>query len=311
MTVRPTTHLCFPAMSTEVTIAIVTDDPTLGDWAHQRVDELEQRWSRFRSDSDIGRLNRADGAPVEVARETAAAVRAACAAWAFTHGRFDPTVHDSLVRLGYDGSIDDVRTRAETQHSETRPAPSMPAPGCTGIVLDETAGVVQLPVGVRLDLGGIGKGLAADDVAEGLLARGATGALVNVGGDVRVIGVPSASPAWRVELEDPRTERVCAVVELLDGGVATSTTLRRRWQMAGVTRHHLVDPASGTSTESPVVGVSVVAGTAAWADALSKVPFVDRACSVEAFGAASALVIHADGTFRSHGPLQFLRPVPA
>ena len=309
----PATHLCFRAMSTDVGITVVGGDPGLSDWAHRRVAELEQRWSRFRPDSEINKLNHADGMPVEVSPETVGAVRAACAAWAFTGGCFDPTVHDSLVRLGYDDSIDAVRARG-AGHSDVVPAPPIPAPGCTGIVYDESASVVQLPVGVRLDLGGIGKGLAADDVATGLMARGAAGALVNIGGDLRVIGSPSASAAWRVELEDPRTEQVCAAVELLDGGVATSTTLRRRWRMAGVTRHHLVDPARGTSTDgagTAVVGVSVVAGTAAWADALSKVPFVDPLRAVEAFGAASALVIHDDGTIRAHGPLQFLRAVPA
>jgi thiamine biosynthesis lipoprotein len=311
---HPATHLCFRAMSTDVGITVVGGDPALSDWAHHRVAELEQRWSRFRAESEISKLNHADGMPVEVSPETVGAVRAACAAWAFTDGCFDPTVHDSLVRLGYDDSIDEVRHRGDgAAGSNAAPAPPVPAPGCTGIVFDESASVVQLPVGVRLDLGGIGKGLAADDVATGLIARGAAGAMVNIGGDLRVIGSPSASATWRVELEDPRTERVFAAVELLDGGVATSTTLRRRWRMAGVTRHHLVDPGRGVCTDAAdnaVVGVSVVAGTAAWADALSKVPFVDPQCAVDTFGAASALVIHADGTIRAHGPLQFLRPVP-
>ena len=307
---RSATHVCFRAMSTDVNITIVGGNDALARWAQRRVDQLEQLWSRFRIDSEISRLNHADGAPLQVSTESVAAVRAACAAWAFTGGSFDPTVHDSLLRLGYDDSIEAVRRRtgAAADHVPT------PAPGCTGIVFDESTSIVQLPVGVRLDLGGIGKGLAADDVATGLLARGAAGAMVNIGGDVRVIGTPSASDSWRVELEDPRTERVVAAVELLDGGVATSTTLRRRWRLGASTVHHLIDPVSGTNVcgaAAAVVGVSVVAGTAAWADALSKVPFVDRHSSSSSFGSTSALIIRDDGTVESRGPLQFLRTVPA
>lgn len=308
---RSATHVCFRAMSTDVNITIVGGTDALARWAQRRVDQLEQLWSRFRVDSEISRLNHADGQPVSVSTETVAAVRAACAAWAFTGGCFDPTVHDSLLRLGYDDTIDVVRRRtgAAADHTPT------PAPGCAGIVFDESTSIVQLPEGVRLDLGGIGKGLAADDVATGLLARGATGAMVNIGGDVRVIGTPSASDSWRVELEDPRTEHVVAAVELMDGGVATSTTLRRRWRLGSSTVHHLIDPVSGTNASgaaaAAVVGVSVVAGTAAWADALSKVPFVDRHGRTSSFGTTSALIICDDGSVESHGPLQFLRAVPA
>ena len=151
-------------------------------------------------------------------------------------------------------------------------------------------------------------------MAAGLLARGATGAMVNIGGDVRVTGSPSDSEAWRVEIEDPRTAQICAYVELLDGGVATSTTLRRRWLRGHTTVHHLIDPRTGDNSPSdlsPVVGVTVVAGSAGWADALSKVPFVDGGYRAGSLGATSALVIRDDGAVESHGPLLFSLMVPA
>jgi FAD:protein FMN transferase len=318
VTPHPAVHTCFRAMSTEAGITVVGGHAGLTDWAHRRVDRLEQLWSRFRDDSDIARLNRACGEPVEVSRETVAAVTAACAAWSFTGGCFDPTVHDSLLRLGYDDTIEAVRQRGGI----TAARGPLPPPGCTGIVFDATTSIVQLPAGVRLDLGGIGKGLAADDVATGLMERGAMGAMVNIGGDVRVIGAPTSSAAWRVEVEDPRTERTCAVVELLDGGVATSTTLRRRWRLGAATAHHLIDPRSGANPPSgsaaSVVGVTVVAGTAGWADALSKVPFIDlryrgesRPAEGGPFEVASALVIREDGTTGHYGPSQFSMVAPA
>ena len=287
-------HLGFRAMSTDVTVTVVGSDNDALEWARDRVAQLERRWSRFLADSDISRLNRAEGVALEVHPDTVAAVRAACAAWLVTDGCFDPTVHDSLLRLGYDDTIDVVRERGGA------PTSSLPAPGCEGIEFNETYNVVRLPAHVRLDLGGIGKGLAADLTVVGLLERGANGALVSVGGDLRVAGTPPDGDAWIIEIEDPRTDRPIASVSLLSGGVATSTTLRRRWRSGQRPHHHLLTPSTGASTTSDVVGVTVIADTAAWADALSKVPFVDpthRGCFLD----ASCLVMRADGTSSTIG----------
>ena len=295
-------HICFRAMSTEVNVTVVGGSPDLLDWAHQRIDQLEARWSRFRPDSEISQLNAASGHPLTVSDDTVLAVHTACAAALLTRGRFDPTVHDSLLRLGYDDTIDVVRERFDDRSTPAGPIATLPAPGCTGIVADPASGMVIVPADVRLDLGGIGKGLAADLTAMGLIERGAAGALVNIGGDVRAIGHPANGQRWQVAIDDPRTDGLAATVALLDGGVASSSTLRRRWRHAGVARHHLVAPSSGQSTSNDVVGVAVVAGTAAWADALSKVPFVVP-YDDESFRVASALVFHADGSTTVRGPV--------
>lgn len=295
----PTANLGFRAMSTDVTVTVVGGAPDLVDWAQQRIADLEHRWSRFRPDSELSRINLAGGVPVEVSADTVTAVRAACAAWVFTEGAFDPTVHDSLLRLGYDDTFELVTAR--------EPSPAhvveLPAPGCAGIVYDDRTGVVLVPEGVHLDLGGIAKGLAADLVATGLIERGASGALVDIGGDLRVTGTAPVGGAWTIEIEDPRSEQPFATVQVHDGGVASSSTLRRRWRSGQRSRHHLIEPTSGTCTASGVVGVSVVAGTAAWADALAKVPFVDPARH-DCFGPASAIVMFDDGTHVSIGPLR-------
>ncbi len=288
-------HLAFRAMSTDVTVTVVGAGDDALDWARDRIGQLEQRWSRFLAHSDISSLNRAEGAPLEVHPDTVAAVRAACAAWLVTGGRFDPTVHDSLLRLGYDDTFDVVRERGGGM-----PTSTLPAPGCAGIEFNETHNMVRLPAHVRLDLGGIGKGLAADLTVVGLLERGAEGALVSVGGDLRVAGTPPNGDAWIIEIEDPRNDQPIASISMLSGGVATSTTLRRRWRSGQRPHHHLVAPATGASTTTEVVGATVVAGTAAWADALSKVPFVDPLQS-DCFEHASCLVMYADGTTTTMG----------
>ncbi len=246
---RTTANLGFRAMNTDVVVTVVDGDDALVDWARERALELEQRWSRFVPGSELCRINDAGGQPVEVSADTVTAVRAACAAWVFTEGAFDPTVHDSLVRLGYDDTIERVAAR---EPSDDRVV-EVPAPGCTGIVYDDRTGVVLVPAGVRLDLGGIAKGLAADLVATGLVERGAAGAMVDIGGDIRVTGVAPTSAAWTIEIEDPRCDQVFASVQVHDGGIATSSTLRRRWR-TGQRSRQSEGPASlgrGSGQEGP------------------------------------------------------------
>lgn len=261
------------------------------------LDELERRWSRFRPDSLVSRLNAADGEPVRVDTETRDLLRTAVEAWHLTDGRFDPTVLDALEVAGYvrshellapprhpwapvapslagEGPQDRAAHRrhrdADPRSSElvaTRRQPPWPE----AITFDDVAGTAALAPGARLDLGGIGKGRIADLVAERMLAAGAAGALVDLGGDVVVAGEGPDAGAWAVAVEDPcEPERSLATVVLADGAVATSATTRRRWHHDGVDQHHLIDPATGQPSATDVAAATVVAGEATWAEVLAK-----------------------------------------
>jgi thiamine biosynthesis lipoprotein len=139
-------------------------------------------------------------------------------------------------------------------------------------------------------------------VAE-LLAAGADGALLSVGGDLRAAGTPPEPGGWVVDVADPHDEaRAVARVVVADGGVATSGTDVRRWRTrAGDAVHHVLDPATGRPAGAgrpiDVVAATVVAGTGAWADALAKAALVDWAGSAPLLDAvgAGACVVTADG----------------
>ena len=113
-----------------------------------------------------------------------------------TGGLFDPTVHDRLVELGYD------RTFAKIAAVD-RPAssPALRTPVLAGIERDGHH--IRLPAGVRLDLGGIGKGLAADLARRRTHRRGARSACVSLGGDIRVAGSTPDGPGGTIPVEDP------------------------------------------------------------------------------------------------------------
>jgi thiamine biosynthesis lipoprotein len=241
---------------------IVVGDTRLVAEAKLRIAELEARWSRFRLDSEVSRLNRANGAPLLVSRDTAVLVERCIDAWRATGGAFDPSVYDAVIDLGYDRDF-----RVLPASTGNVPPVSRPSPGLGGAVVDVDAGLVRLPPGVHLDPGGIGKGLAADLVVRELLAAGAAGACVGLGGDVRVAGSAGDRDRWSVSIADPHHPgRELVRIDLADGGVATSSRLRRRWWRGGVEFHHVVDPRTGRPAQTATVAVSVVAGETAWAE---------------------------------------------
>jgi thiamine biosynthesis lipoprotein len=144
--------------------------------------------------------------------------------------------------------------------------------------IDHRRNVVCAPKGMCLDAGGIGKGLAADIVAAALIDAGARGSSVSIGGDVAVRGAAPQPGGWLIGVADPHhLDDEAGQLMLVEGGIATSGTLRRRWHDAeGGAVHHLLDPATGRSVHHAreIVAVTVVAGTAAWAEVWTKAVMV-------------------------------------
>jgi thiamine biosynthesis lipoprotein len=271
----------FPAMGSTAHVVVVGDHGLLST-ARARLEDLEGRWSRFREDSEVSRLN-ADGA-VSASWETIELIERSILGWRATDGRFDPTIHDAIVAFGYDRDLALV--------GDPRPAATAPAPGCDGITIDRTAAAIHMPPGTRFDPGGIGKGLAADLVAEELLHNGAEGALVNLGGDLRAQGISPAGSGWSVALEGPPGGASPGIVSFGEGAVASSTPLKRRWGTGDT--HHLFDPALGRPRERPHAYVAAVAAEAWWAEVATK-DLLGKAPGGEPIAGIAGLVIDHDG----------------
>lgn len=297
----------FPVMGSAGHLVVVGGPEGLARSGIEQLERLESLWSRFRPSSEISRLNQAGGAPCLVSGPTRLLVEAMLSAWDLTGGRFDPTVGHALADLGYD-------------HSWPLLSPPIRLPratrsvGCEGVSLDLDQGLVQLPGGLTLDPGGLGKGLAADIVATELMASGAEGVLVNVGGDLRVIGTAPAGDEWLIAVEHPDhpedSRHHLTHLALTGGGVATSTAARRHWSTRdGTPVHHLIDPATSLPATTARRQVTVVAGCAWWAEALAKVAFLDGELpDVQ----AGALIVERDGRTSSIGQLdRFARQTEA
>ncbi len=273
MAARRTTEEHFPIMGSAGHIVVVGGPEHLARRGVEQLEHLESLWSRFRPTSEISRLNQAAGRPCLVSGPTRLLVEALVQAWELTGGRFDPTVGQALSTIGYDQSwpLLSPPIRLPRQRSSV---------GCAGVSLDLDQGLVRLPGDLTLDPGGLGKGLAADIVATDLMAAGADGVLVNVGGDLRVIGAAPDGDEWVIAVEhpdhhdDPRHH--LTHLALTGGGVATSTAARRRWSTRnGTPVHHLIDPMTSLPATTTRQQVTVVAGCAWWAEALAKVAFLD------------------------------------
>lgn len=233
------------------------------------IQRLEERWSRFVPDSEISRCNATRGLPVFVSPDTRTLVRHGVAAWHRTDGACDPSVIDALVATGYDRSLEQLLGAPTT--STTPPiATTQASPGCGGIEIDDHLGAVTMPLGVGFDPGAIGKGLAADLAAEEVMATGAHAVAVSIGGDMRLAGTPNAGDGWRVDICEPSIRpQSFGHIALTEGAVATSTTRKRRWGTGQERRHHLIDPATGTTAQTTAIMATVVTGAGWWAEALA------------------------------------------
>ena len=262
----------FHAMGTEIELLVDAEHAERSlDAAELEFHRLEALLSRFRDDSELSRLNR-DGS-IEPGRDLARVVELALEARDRTSGRFDPTVHNALVAAGYDRSFEQLPAEGDT-------AP--PPPAARGVCL--RPGRIELEPGVQIDLGGIGKGYAAERAAELLALAGPC--LVNAGGDIAIRG-----GSWPVGVEH-------ITLQLDSGGLATSGRDRRRWQRGGRELHHLIDPATGEPSETDLLRVTVVAADAVDAEVAAKSLFLagSKRAAAEANAAGMpAVLVTEDG----------------
>lgn len=284
-------------MGTDVHL-VVHGPIELVEVAREAIEDLERRWSRFLPDSEVSALNRQAGRWVAVSPPTLELVDRALEGWRATDGAYDPTVLGDVVRAGYDRSFDEIVDVADAPTSTLHC-------DAAGIALDREAAAIRLPEGVGFDPGGVGKGFAADLVADQISAEGAAGVLVNIGGDLRAVGHGPRGDDWTVDVDPADTGLPLARVALHQGGLATSTVLRRRWRVGGRPAHHVIDPRTGTPSDAGVVAATVLARCGWQAEVLAKAALTRRlheSCAlITSLGADAVLVDEVGGLHRTSG----------
>jgi thiamine biosynthesis lipoprotein len=255
----------FPAMGGEA-LVIVHGDASLTRVAQHELARLERRFSRFLPDSDVSRINAGAGRPIVVASETAQLVEMSIQAWRATRGAFDPTLGFEVAAAGYDRPFVQIRERDSFTVSELAERSSR----CADITVDLEARTVALPEDIQLDLGAIAKGYAADLTVGLLLDRGAIGSAVSLGGDVRVAGDAPGGHGWGIAVEDPDdATHELAMLAVASGGVATTSTRRRRWSTNNGQANHIIDPRTRRWADTDLVQVTAIAVDGASAEVLA------------------------------------------
>ncbi len=220
--------------------------------------------SRFDADSEISRLN-AHGS-VSASPWFLSLLNQAQRAYEISDGLCDPTIAPSLISLGYDRDFD-----ALTASDEALPSTN-PSPGWTAITIGDD-NRVSLALGTAIDLGASAKSAAADAAATTIAAQLGCGVLVDLGGDLRIAG-SAPQGGWAIGLAMSAKSAVAEheideVVGLAAGAMTSSSSIVRTWQRNGATLHHIIDPRTGRSAQTPWAMASVVAASAVDANALS------------------------------------------
>jgi len=288
--------MCFPFFAMGSTCSLILHGEDLGrvgSIAIAEVERIEQRYSRYRPDSLLSAINKAarEGAEIEVDSETAGLIEQAFEVYRQSGGLFDIT----------SGSLRSV------WNDETASMPETTAifDALEKVGLDKV--IWKPPLlsfthrGIEFDFGGIAKEYAADRAAAACRSAGVEHGLVELGGDIAVIGPNPDGTPWRIGVSDPREPTVAiATLFVSMGGVATSGDYERYWEIDGRRHSHILDPRTGWPVEG-LPSVTVVAESCLAAGALSTVAVLKGAGGISWLDAHAPVHIYLDRDGRLGG----------
>lgn len=253
---------------TVITVTAYTNNKKLMDKVEKECARYEALMSKTVEGSDVWNINHAEGKRVKVSDETRGLIEKALHYSEISGGIFDISIEpcvslwdftgEGMGKLPDEAALADAASRVDW----------------TRIDINEEG--VLLPQGMSIDLGAIAKGYISDRIADLLRENGVESAIVNLGGNVRTVGVKPDGSDWRIGIQDPegiRDQSILGVVSINGSSVVTSGIYERGFTLDGVVYHHILDPDTGWSVQNELAGVSIVTEEACTADALSTTVF--------------------------------------
>lgn len=230
--------------------------------------ELEKKLSKTIEGSDVNRINKSKGEPVEVSDETAELINLSKKYSELSKGAFDITIAPL-------SEVWNFQNENPTPPSDDEINTLLTSVGMDFINIDGNT-VTKTNPDTEIDLGGIAKGYIADKTAEYLKSRNVTSALINFGGNVVTIGSKTDNTPFKIGIQKPfaETNEVCGAVSSKDGTIVTSGTYQRYFEYNGEKYHHILDPKTGKPSNSGLLSVTIEGTKSADADALSTACFV-------------------------------------
>jgi len=251
----------FFAMDTLMSVTLYGKNSSVASACEKEAYRLEKLLSATLSDSEISAIRNGQ-APGE---ETYSLISEALYWAEETGGAFDPTALPLSIAWGF--LSDEQRVPTEAELSE-----ALVSVGYDKVKAEN--GMILLPEGGGIDLGGIAKGYAARRMREILIENGMESAMVYLGGNIQLIGSAEGGKDWRVAVQDPVGEDYAVILQLSDMCIATSGAYQRYFEEAGKRYHHIMDVSTGYPAESGIASVTVVCSDGVMADALSTALFV-------------------------------------
>jgi thiamine biosynthesis lipoprotein len=260
----------FTAMAGPCEVLVDTDSPrhakTAVRAAAREARRIERKFSRYLADSEVDRINRADGRPVNVDEETAHLLDYAATCYEMSGGMFDITSGALRRAWKFDGG-DRVPT-------EEAVADLLRHVGWRRVTWANRT--LTMPAGMEIDLGGVGKEYAVDRASALVAAEIPEAFVVNFGGDLYASGARRGPRPWGIGLDDPEKTGRAAIyrIELNRGGLATSGDARRYVLWNGKRFGHILNPKTGWPIEDAPRSVTVVASTCVEAGTLSTLAYL-------------------------------------
>jgi thiamine biosynthesis lipoprotein len=271
----------FDAMGTRIHVIAAPDsDVEMVNRAASTVERIfgsqEARFSRFRPDSELSRINANAGRWTQISRPFSEVTRLALTAAEHTGGLFDPTVLRALRAAGYERTFTEVLERTKTAPHEDGDIPSIRREARTLLIkgsiscgawrtIELEDDRILMPRGAELDFGGIAKGWTVDLAAEAI--EGLPWTIVDAGGDLRIVGT-TPPEGLDIAVDDPEARGVEALrLRLTSGALATTSVTVRSW---GPRSHHVIDPRTSLPAMTEVIQATVWADTCADAEVWSK-----------------------------------------
>ena len=279
---------------TVVTITVYSDDENILSGLDEECLRYENMLSKTVEGSDVWNINHANGERVAVNEETRELILTALEFSRMSEGRFDITVEPCVALWDFTSEDRGVLPDADELAAAAEKV------DWTKVDVNDEG--VLIPEGMSIDLGAIAKGYISDRIADYFVEKGVESALLNVGGNVRTVGLKPDGSNWRIGIQDPegvRDQSIVGVATLGDNAVVTSGIYERGFILDDVVYHHILDPNTGWSVQNELAGVTIVAKEACTADALSTTVFAmgleEGTEFIENFDGVDAIFVTRDG----------------
>lgn len=286
------------ALDTVISMSVYSDNENAINSAKAEIYRLQCLLSVTDENSDIYKINSTPDTFVKVSSECFELIKTAIGVSKNSGGNFDITVYPAVELWGFTASSYKVPTQSELVEVKA-------FIGYNNIELDENTESVRISKGTRLDLGGIAKGYIADKAAEALKEQGVESALLNFGGNIKLIGKKPTGDSFKIGIKAPFDDGYFAILKAENATASTAGGYERYFEENGKRYHHILNPFTASPAESDVISATVIGEKGEVCDALSTAAFVMGSSGVSeltsAYSGYSFVLLTEDTVYVSEG----------